>query len=90
MWSKQFDRPDRPYEWSRIIKEIANGFDLATMDAEAARAMREQPTDLDKRDLMFAASGTSLTSITKENELASIALMDRRAGPRPQLPLGAM
>ena len=77
VWSKQFDHPDRPYEWSRIIKEIANGFDLATMDAEAARAMREQPNDLDKRDLMFAALGTSLTSITKENELASIALMDR-------------
>jgi DNA-binding winged helix-turn-helix (wHTH) protein/TolB-like protein/Flp pilus assembly protein TadD len=77
VWSKQFDRPDGPYEWSRIINEIANGFDLATMDAEAARAMREHPNDLDKRDLMFAASGTSLTFITKENELARIALMDR-------------
>ena len=71
VWSKQFDRPDRPYEWSRIINEIGNGFDLATMDAEAARAMREHPNDLDKRDLMFAASGTSLTFITKENDLAA-------------------
>ena len=77
VWSKQFDRPDRPYEWSRIIHEIRGGFDLATMDAEAARAMREHPNDLDKRDLMFAASGTSLTFITKENDLAAIALMDR-------------
>jgi DNA-binding winged helix-turn-helix (wHTH) protein/TolB-like protein len=77
VWSKQFDRPDRPYEWSRIIKEIGNGFDLATMDAEAARAVREHPNDLDKRDLMFAASGTALTSVTKENDLARIALMDR-------------
>jgi adenylate cyclase len=77
VWSKQFDRPDRPYEWSRIINEIDNGFDLATMDAEAARAMREHPNDLDKRDLMFAASGTSLTSNTKESYRAAIALMDR-------------
>jgi DNA-binding winged helix-turn-helix (wHTH) protein/TolB-like protein/Tfp pilus assembly protein PilF len=77
VWSKQFDRPDRPYEWSRIIQGIYGGFELATMDAEAARAMREHPNDLDKRDLMFAASGTSLTSQTKENDLAAIALMDR-------------
>jgi tetratricopeptide (TPR) repeat protein len=47
------------------------------MDAEAARAVREHPNDLDKRDLMFAASGTALTSVTKENDLARIALMDR-------------
>ena len=77
VWSKQFDRPDRQYEWSRIIQEIGSGFHLATMDAEAARAMREHPNDLDKRDLMFAASGTSLSSDTKENYLARIALMDR-------------
>jgi DNA-binding winged helix-turn-helix (wHTH) protein/TolB-like protein len=77
VWSKQFDRPDRPYEWSRIIHEIGSGFDLATMDAEAARAMREHPNNLDKRDLMFAALGTSLSSDTKENYLARIALMDR-------------
>jgi DNA-binding winged helix-turn-helix (wHTH) protein/TolB-like protein/tetratricopeptide (TPR) repeat protein len=77
VWSKQFDRPDRPDEWSRITHEIANGFAVSTIDAEAARAMREHPNDLDKRDLMFAASGTSLSSQTKENDLARIALMDR-------------
>ena len=77
VWSKKFDRPDGPYEWSRIIKEIRDGFDLATMDAEAARAVREHPNDLDKRDLMIAALGTSLASNTKENHLAAIALMDR-------------
>ena len=35
------------------------------MDAEAARATRDHPDSLDKRDLMFAAKATSLAQIVK-------------------------
>jgi hypothetical protein len=42
-----------------------------------ARAMREHPDSLDKRDLMFAAKATSLRPPTKPNLLARIALNER-------------
>ena len=35
------------------------------MDAEAARAARDHPDSLDKRDLMFAANATSLVTGVK-------------------------
>ena len=54
VWSQRFDRPDSPDERNVIIAVIDANFDQATMDAEVARAMREHPNDLDKRDLMFA------------------------------------
>ena len=58
VWSQQFDRPDSPDERDVIIAVINSNFDLATNDAEVARAMREHPNDLDKRDLMFAQDTT--------------------------------
>ena len=43
---------------------IVRNFDQATMDAEAARAMREHPDSLDKRDLMLRKA-TSLAQRSK-------------------------
>ena len=77
VWSQRFDRPDRPDARNSIIQASTTNFDLATMDAEAARAMREHPDSLDKRDLMFAARATSLSQLSKENNLARIALIER-------------
>jgi adenylate cyclase len=77
VWSRQFDRSDSPDEGNIIIRLISNGVDQATMDAEAARAMREHPDSLDKRDLMFAASATPLQQVTKANLLAIISLIER-------------
>jgi class 3 adenylate cyclase/TolB-like protein/Tfp pilus assembly protein PilF len=77
VWAQRFDRPDGPDARNSILRAITTNFDLATMDAEAARAMREHPDSLDKRDLMLAASATSLSQPSKENSLARIALMDR-------------
>jgi adenylate cyclase len=77
VWSQQFDRPDNPDEWNLIIAVIQSNFDQATMDTEVARAMREHPNDLDKRDLMFAENATPLQQITKANNQARIALIDR-------------
>jgi adenylate cyclase len=58
VWSRRFDRPDNPDEATIIIRLISNGVAQATMDAEAARAKREHPDSLDKRDLMFVAELT--------------------------------
>jgi adenylate cyclase len=77
VWSQQFDRPDSPDEWNLIIAVIQSNFDQATIDTEVARAMREHPNDLDKRDLMFAENATPLQQISKVNNQAKIALIDR-------------
>ena len=62
VWSQRFDHPDRPDARNGIIQGIYGNFEQATMDAEVARAMREHPDNLDKRDLMFAANATSLVA----------------------------
>jgi adenylate cyclase len=77
LWSQRFDRPDSPDERDTIIGFINSNFDLATNDAEVARAMREHPNDLDKRDLMFAQDTTALRNVSKANNLAQIALIER-------------
>ena len=77
VWSQRFDRPDSPDERDAIIAVIDSNVDLATNDAEVARAMREHPNDLDKRDLMFAQDTTALRTISKANNLAQIALSVR-------------
>ena len=63
VWSQRFDRPDSPDERDVIIAVINSNFDLVTNDEEVARAMREHPNDLDKRDLMFAQDTTALRSM---------------------------
>jgi DNA-binding winged helix-turn-helix (wHTH) protein/TolB-like protein/tetratricopeptide (TPR) repeat protein len=77
LWSQRFDRQDRPDGWNSIVATIDINFQQTTMDAEVARAAREHPDSLDKRDLMFAATTSSLSQISKENWLASITLMNR-------------
>ena len=77
VWSQQFDRPDSPDAWKDIVNAIVANFELATVDAEIARAMREHPQDLDKRDLMFAAVATSLQSLSKENFLKKMSLAEQ-------------
>jgi TolB-like protein/Flp pilus assembly protein TadD len=75
--SPRFDRPDRPDEVNVMIRLISDAIRQATTDAEVARAMREHPDSLDKRDLMLAASATPLQQISKENLLAKLALIER-------------
>lgn len=78
VWSQRFDRPDGPDAWDSIVRTIvAAGIDNAINDAEAARAMREHPDSLDKRDLIAIASATPLSQVSKENLLARIALCER-------------
>jgi adenylate cyclase len=77
IWSQRFDRPDRGDEWNSVVGNIANATLQASVDAEAARAQREHPNSLDKRDLYYAARATATGPETKQGYLARISLIER-------------
>jgi TolB-like protein len=77
IWSQQFDRRDRVDEWNSVTKQIAASVSQALTDGEVARAQREHPNSLDKRDLVLASEATSLSGDSKQNLSARIALIDR-------------
>jgi TolB-like protein/tetratricopeptide (TPR) repeat protein len=77
VWSQRFDRPDNSVELNHVVQQIFYNFTQATIDAEVARAAREHPKDLDKRDLLLASEATPLMAISKQNHLAKIALLER-------------
>ena len=61
--------------WDSLAAGIVRIIDKAMMNAEAARATRDHPDSLDKRDLMFAT--ISLRQGSKADLLAKIALNER-------------
>jgi class 3 adenylate cyclase/TolB-like protein len=77
VWSQRFDRADSPGALDSIIDEMVGNIQNALTDAEVARATRDHPDNLDKRDLILAAQATSLQPTTKANLLARIALEER-------------
>jgi adenylate cyclase len=77
VWSQQYDRADQPGAADSIVQNITTRFEQSANDAEAERATREHPDDLDKRDLMIAASATPLQQITKQAYAARLALIQR-------------
>jgi adenylate cyclase len=77
IWSQRFDRPDHGDEWNGVVGNIANAVLQASVDAEAARAQREHPNDLDERDLYYAARATATGPETKQGYLARISLIER-------------
>ena len=77
VWSQRFDRPDSPDAWDSITAGIVNSIDQAMMGAEAARATRDHPDSLDKRDLMFGTQASSLAQDPKTDLLARIAHCER-------------
>jgi class 3 adenylate cyclase/TolB-like protein/tetratricopeptide (TPR) repeat protein len=77
LWSMRFDRPDNSDERNGVIEHIWNNYIHAAIEAEVARAMREHPDNLDKRDLMLAYNANTFSSPSKENDLKSIALIER-------------
>jgi adenylate cyclase len=77
VWAQRFERPDRSDAWNAIVQGIYENFYQATADTEAARAIREHPDSLDKRDLLSASQATPLQQLSKANFLARIALIDR-------------
>jgi class 3 adenylate cyclase/TolB-like protein/Flp pilus assembly protein TadD len=83
IWSQRFDRPDRGDEWNGVVGNIANATLQASVDAEAARAQREHPNDLDARDLYYAARATATGPETKQGYLARIALIERALAIKP-------
>jgi class 3 adenylate cyclase/TolB-like protein/tetratricopeptide (TPR) repeat protein len=78
VWSAPFDLPDSPDGWRSIVQRINYNAWQGMVDAEASRAMREHPDNLDKRDLMLAVLSTAPpANETKEGDLARIALIER-------------
>jgi class 3 adenylate cyclase/TolB-like protein len=77
IWSQQYDRADQPGAADSIVQSITTWVEQSSMDAEAARATREHPDNLDKRDLMIASYATPLQQITRENYAARLALIQR-------------
>jgi TolB-like protein len=77
VWSDQFNEDDREENYQAILQKIGSGFDQISVDVEAAKAMQEHPNALDKRDLMIAASASSLLPSTKNNFLTKIALVEK-------------
>ena len=78
VWSQRFDHPESPDAWDSITVGIADSINQATIDAEVARAERDHPDSLDKRDLMFAARATSLQQGSKANFLQGSRSMSGR------------
>jgi tetratricopeptide (TPR) repeat protein len=68
---------EQPGAADSIVQSIAREYEQSSVDAEAARATRDHPDDLDKRDLMIAASATPLQQITRQNYAARLALIQR-------------
>jgi class 3 adenylate cyclase/TolB-like protein/Flp pilus assembly protein TadD len=77
IWSQRFDSPDRGDDWNSVVPRITYSVLQASIDAEVARAQREHPNSLDKRDLYYAARATALSSDTKQNLLTRLALIER-------------
>jgi TolB-like protein/tetratricopeptide (TPR) repeat protein len=77
VWSGSFNRDDRPGSLADIANAVAAGFDQGSMDAEVTHAMQEHASNLDKRDLMFAANTTAVVAPSKEHYLIRLAFVNR-------------
>ena len=77
IWSQRFDQPDTREASAGIVRRIRANVDQGSMEEDFARALREHPQTLDKRDLMFAASRRTLMQSSKENILGQLALIER-------------
>src|SRR5262249_29091498 len=77
VWAPHFYSEDKKGEYDQIINAIGVGFYQEAIDVEAMHANQEHPHELDKRDLMIAASVSSLKPSTKNNLLTKIALAEK-------------
>jgi TolB-like protein len=77
VWSRRYDQPDRPDARNLVIQSVAANVHNAMTDAETARAMREHPDSLDKRDLVLAANAGTWAQVSKEKFLERIAFAER-------------
>ncbi len=75
VWAQRFDLPDNFDEWKTLIHDISNNYSQAAVDSESARALREHPNNLDKRDLIFVVTATPMSQASEANLLAQLALI---------------
>jgi TolB-like protein len=83
IWGQIYDLPDDAEAQHSIVQRIYESFWQTTIDEEAARARRERPDSLDKRDLLTIALATPLSTPTKEHSQEKIALIDRALAVDP-------
>ena len=76
VWSRRYDQPDQPDGWHLVIQSVVASVDIAMTDAEAARAMREHPDSLDKRDLVMISAAGSWAQVSKEKYVDRIAFAE--------------
>ncbi len=80
VWSQQFEAGGDP---GALVAAIAAEVSQAMIDAEAARARRERPANLDATDYYFAALETALTPLTRANLAGRIALLNQAVALDP-------
>jgi class 3 adenylate cyclase/TolB-like protein len=77
IWSSQFNQEDREENYQNILHKFWAGSNQAALDAEAAKALREHPNALDKRDLMFQSQVSSLQPFSKEHFQTRLSFTER-------------
>src|SRR5690348_3991778 len=89
IWAQRFDTEDQPEGVGMIVRRISSEAGQAAVDAEVARARREHPDDLDKRDLTLAADASALQQQTSRENVAARLALTNRAFPGPKRREGA-
>jgi TolB-like protein len=77
VWSEQLDHPDTAEGERSIVQSIYESVWQYSVDEEGARAKREHPNSLDKRDLLNMALSTEMATPTKAHKQEQIALIER-------------
>jgi DNA-binding winged helix-turn-helix (wHTH) protein/TolB-like protein len=77
IWSRRYDRSDCLETWNLVVQSIVVNIYQATRNSEVARAMRDRPENLDKRDLVLAAGAGSWWQLSKEKFLERLAFAKR-------------
>jgi adenylate cyclase len=77
LWSAQLDRQDDPDGEQSIAQSVYESVWQYSIDEEAARAARDHPNSLDKRDLVMMALSTRLATPTKAHLQEQMGLIER-------------
>ncbi len=80
VWTQQFDAPP---DAASLAATIAGDVNQAMIDAEAARARRDRPSNMDATDYYFAALETALVPLTRANLTARVALLNQAVALDP-------
>jgi tetratricopeptide (TPR) repeat protein len=83
VWARQVDAPEGPGALTTIGQVIYENWWQTSTDMEAWHAAHNHPNNLDKRDLLFMALTTRLSTPTKANYLERMSFIDRAVALDP-------